>query len=41
VATRVTQAPNDKEQVRHEVAYKSCSHGNGGNHPCHRVNPGA
>ena len=27
--------------VRHEVACKSCSHGNGGNHPCHRVNPGA
>ena len=27
--------------VRHEVACRSCSHGNGGNHPCHRVNLGA
>src|SRR6202051_2284131 len=27
--------------VRHGVACKSCSHGNGRNHPCHRVNPGA
>jgi MFS family permease len=27
--------------VRHEVAYRSCSHFNGGNHPCHRMNLGA
>src|SRR5258707_3369159 len=24
--------------VRHEVACRSCAHGNGGYHPCHRVN---
>jgi hypothetical protein len=24
--------------VRHEVACRSCPHGNGGDHPCHRVN---
>ena len=24
--------------VRHEVACRSCSRGNGGDHPCHRVN---
>ena len=23
--------------VRHEVACRSCSHFDGGNHPCHRV----
>jgi len=27
--------------VRHEVAYESCSHSNGGNRPCHRVSLGA
>jgi transposase len=26
--------------VRHEVACRSCSHFNGGNHPCHRVHLG-
>jgi hypothetical protein len=26
--------------VRHEVACRSCSRGNGGDHPCHRVNQG-
>src|SRR5471032_2385161 len=26
--------------VRHEVACSSCSRGNGGDHPCHRVNQG-
>src|ERR1700730_5009233 len=26
--------------VRHEVAFRSCSRGNGGYHPCHRVNQG-
>ena len=25
--------------VRHEVACRRCSRGNGGDHPCHRVNP--
>ncbi len=24
--------------VRHEVVCRSCSRGNGGDHPCHRVN---
>ncbi|MGC1182101.1 PDDEXK nuclease domain-containing protein [Legionella sp.] len=27
--------------VRHEVAYKSCSHTEVGNHPCHWINLGA
>jgi PAS domain S-box-containing protein len=27
-----------KWYVRHEVACRSCPHGNGGDHPCHRVN---
>ncbi len=27
--------------VRREVACRSCSHFNGGNHPCHRMNLGA